>query len=184
MADRRDSKKRAEMIVEDGTGLENANSYVSVEFADDYFSARGVSEWTDLETEVKEQSLIKATDYIDSIFQWYGKKEFENQALRFPRVNIRDYEGAEIKGIPLCLKQAVCEAAMIVSNGTELFQTKDENGDVVSETITTLSFTYAKNDSSEKTSSTTLYDSINTKLRGLFRESSSRGVVSGKVERV
>ena len=118
-----------EMIVEDGTGLTDANSYASVEFADDYFSARGVSEWADLETEVKEQSLIKATDYIDSIFQWYGKKEFEHQALRFPRVSIRDYEGAEIKGIPLCLKQAVCDAAALVSSGTELFQTKNENGE-------------------------------------------------------
>ena len=172
------------MIVEDGTGLTDANSYVSVEFADDYFSARGVSEWVDLETEVKEQSLIKATDFIDNVYQWYGKKEFDNQALRFPRVSIRDYEGAEIKGIPLCLKQSVCDAAMIISNGTELFQTKNENGDVVSETITTLSFTYAKNESSEETTSTTLYDAINTKLRGLFRESSRNRIVSGKVERV
>lgn len=172
------------MIVENGTGLSDADSYVSIEFADDYFSARGVSAWADLETEVKEQSLIKATDFIDSIYQWNGKKEFENQALRFPRLNIRDYEGSEIKGIPNCLKQAVCDAASLVSNGTELFQTKNENGDVVSETITTLSFTYSKSDKSEKTTSTTLYDAINTKLRGLFRESSSYRVVSGKVERV
>lgn len=172
------------MIVEDGTGLTDANSYASVEFADDYFSARGVSEWADLETEVKEQSLIKATDFIDNVYQWYGKKEFDGQALRFPRVSIRDYEGAEIKGIPLCLKQAVCDAAALVSSGTELFQTKNENGDVVSENITSLSFTYAKDESSEKTTSTTLYDTINTKLRGLFRESSSKRVISGKVERV
>lgn len=172
------------MIVEDGTGLNDANSYVSVEFSDDYFSARGVSAWADLETEVKEQSLIKATDYIDSIFQWYGKKEFETQSLRFPRVNIRDYEGAEIKGIPLCLKQAVCDAAILGSSGTELFQTKNENGRVVSENITSLSFTYANDVDSEKTTSRTLYDSINTKLRGLFRENLSNRIISGKVERV
>ena len=87
-------------------------------------------------------------------------------------------------GIPACLKQAVCDASMLSANGTELFQTKNENGDVVSETITTLSFTYSKSDKSEKTTQTTLYDSINTKLRGLFIESSSNKVVSGKVERV
>ncbi|WYV98931.1 hypothetical protein [Stenotrophomonas phage CM2] len=29
------------IIVEDGTGLMNANSYVSVEYADDYFAMRG-----------------------------------------------------------------------------------------------------------------------------------------------
>ena len=172
------------MIVENGTGLPNANSYVTVEFADDYFSARGVSGWVALTTEKKEQALICATDFIDSIYQWYGKKATNEQALRFPRINLRDYEGQEVTGIPTCLKQAVCDASILKANGTELFQTKNENGDVVSETITTLSFTYSKSDKSEKTTQTTLYDSINTKLRGLFKESSANKVVSGKVARV
>lgn len=172
------------MVVEDGTGKADANSYASVEYADDYFSARGVSAWEELETEQKESALIRATDFIDNIYQWNGKKLTVTQSLRFPRQNLRDYEGNEVTGIPACLKQAVCDAAVIASGGTELFQTKNENGDVVSETITTLSFTYAKNESSEKTASTTLYDSINTKLRGLFREASSNRIISGKVERV
>lgn len=172
------------MIVEDGTGLPNANSYVTVEFADDYFSARGVSSWDSLETAQKEQALICATDFIDNVYQWYGKKATSEQALRFPRVNLVDYEGQEIVGIPNCLKQAVCDGANLSASGTELFQTKNENGDVVQETITTLSFTYAKSDKSEATTSTTLYDSINTKLRGLFKESSTNKVVSGKVARV
>ena len=168
------------MIVEDGTGKTDANSYVSVEFANDYFSARGVSEWN-IDTEKKEQLLIKATDFIDNIFQWLGKKEFENQALRFPRVDLRDYEGVEVKGIPLCLKQAVCDAALI-NNNSELFQTKEANGDVVSEKIGELAFTYSKTNKEAVTSST-LYDSINTKLRGLYRDSSNR-IVTGKVQRV
>ena len=172
------------MIVEDGTGLSNADSYVSVEFADNYFSARGVTAWASLTQAKKEQALIRATDFIDSIYQWHGKKATSEQALRFPRVNLTDYEGMLVIGIPNCLKQAVCDASMLSVNGTELFQTKNENGDVVSETITTLSFTYSKSDKSEKTTQTTLYDSINTKLRGLFVESSSNKVVSGKVERV
>ena len=172
------------MIVENGTGLPNADSYVSVEFADSYFSARGVSAWVALTQTQKEQALIKGTDFIDSIYQWYGKKATTEQSLRFPRVNLRDYEGQEVTGVPNCLKQAVCDASMLSANGTELFQTKNENGDVVSETITTLSFTYSKSDKSEKTTQTTLYDSINTKLRGLFKESTQNKVVSGKVARV
>lgn len=169
------------MIVENGNGLVGADSYVSVEFADDYFSARGISGWTDLETAKKEQSLIRATDYIDNIFQWYGKKLVPEQSLRFPRENLRDYEGNEIIGVPACLKQAVCDAAIILSNGAELFQTQNENGSVVSETITTLSFTYSKDEKS--VTSKTLYDSINTKLRGLFRDTSQTRIVSGKVAR-
>ena len=171
------------MIVENGTGLPNADSYVSIEFANDYFSARGVSGWDALTDEQKEQALIRATDYIDNIFQWYGKKASSEQSLRFPRINLKDYEGEDVIGVPNCLKQAVCDASMIASDGTELFETAESNGDVVSETITTLSFTYA-NKGSRSTTSTTLYDSINTKLRGLFKESSQNKVVSGKVARV
>ena len=171
------------MTVEDGTGLEDSDSYVSLDFADEYFSARGVSEWASLDDEKKEQSLVRAPDFIDGIFQWYGKREFESQALRFPRVGIRDYEGAEVSGIPLCLKQAVCEAALLASKGTELFQTQNENGDVVSENITSLSFTYSQ-DQRKEVSSKTLYDSINARLRGLYRDSGRSRAVSGKVERV
>ena len=170
------------MIVEDGTGLVNADSYVSVAFADTYFSARGVSEWALLTQAKKEQALIKATDFIDNVYQWNGKREFEQQALRFPRTDIQDYEGTQITGIPNCLKQAVCDAAYI-SNSSELFETAEHNGDVVSETITTLSFSYSK-EGSRSTTSTTLYDSINTKLRGLFKDNSKKSIVTGDVQRV
>ena len=170
------------MIVEDGTGLPNADSYVSIEFADSYFSARGVTDWTALTQAKKEVALICATDYIDNVFQWYGKKQFEGQSLRFPRVNIKDYEGEDIVGVPNCLKQAVCDTALMSANGTTLFQTQNENGDVVSENITQLSFTYSKSEKS--TTSKTLYDAINTKLRGLFKDSGNAQIVSGKVERV
>lgn len=169
------------MIVEDGTGLTDSNSYVSVVFADDYFSARGISGWTELSAEKKEQALIRATEYIDNVFQWCGKKATPEQALRFPRVNLRDYEGQELTGVPTCLKQAVCDASLIVAGGAELFETSDVNGDVVSETITSLSFTYSKTE--RKVTSRTLYDSINTKLRGLFVDSTVQKITTGRVMR-
>ena len=46
------------MIVENGTGLPNADSYVSVEFADSYFSARGVSGWDALTDEQKRKNRL------------------------------------------------------------------------------------------------------------------------------
>ena len=171
------------MVVETGEGLNDANSYVGIEFADDYFSARGVEGWEALTAEQKERSLIRATDFVDNVYQWLGKKASASQSLRFPRDNLFDYEGNAVESVPKCLKQAVCDAAFLDSSGTELFQTKNENGEVVSENITSLSFTYARNDKQE-TTGTTLYDAINTKLRGLFKEPNSNRVVSGKVERV
>lgn len=171
------------MIIEDGTGLTDSNSYVSVVFADNYFSVRGISKWLELEEDKKEQLLIRATDYIDSTFQWYGKKLNQEQSLRFPRENLFDYEGNEIKNIPTCLKQAVCEASLLLADGNELFQTSESNGNVVSETIGQLSFTYSK-DNKESITSISLYDSINTKLRGLFKDNSKNRIVVGKVARV
>lgn len=171
------------MIIEDGTGLENSNSYVSVDFANDYFSARGISDWSGLEDETKENVLVRATDYIDNVFHWYGQKKTKTQALRFPRINLLDYEGTEIEGIPNCLKQAVCEGALILSEGTELYQTSEKNGDITSETIGELSFTYSKS-TKESVAWNTLYDSINTKLRGLYKDSSKNRIICGKIERV
>lgn len=171
------------MVVENGIGLTDSNSYVSVDFADNYFSDRNVSEWGELEETAKESALIRATDYIDNIFQWYGKKLNPNQSLRFPRSNLVDYEGNEINGIPNCLKQVVCDASLVVSQGTELFQTKEANGDVVSETIGQLSFSYSKTNKETVTGSS-LYDSINTKLRGLFKDTSKNRIVVSKVARV
>ena len=80
------------------------------------------------------------------------------------------------------MKQAVCDASLIANSG-ELFQTQEANGQVVSEKIGELAFTYA-NGKKETVTSATLYDSINTKLRGLFVYKSQSKIISGKVERV
>ncbi len=90
--------------VEDGTGLPTANSYASAATADTYFSDRGVSSWTGSET-VKQQALVRATDYIDRMF---GKRFLDvpltdTQALAFPRMEL---------GLPTCVVYACCEYAL------------------------------------------------------------------------
>lgn len=171
------------MTVENGNGLTDSNSYVDITFADSYFSERGETAWANFSDEEKEKYLIRATDYIDNIFQWYGQRQSESQALRFPRKNLYDYEGLEIEGVPNLLKQAVCDAALILSDGTELFESKNANGNIVSETIGSLSFSYNKNND-ENITGESLYECLNTKLRGLFRDTSKKRIVSGKVMRV
>jgi len=175
------------MIVEDGTGLENADSYVSVEFADNYFTSRGYTEWASIgEDEAdsdaeKEVLLIKATDFIDNIYQWNGKKASYEQALNFPRTGLFDYNGYEVVSVPVQLKQAVCEAVKVLINGSELFNTQSENGAVINEKIGELSFSY---DVSQKVKDSTLYESINSRLKGLYKDSSKQHVYAGKVERI
>jgi hypothetical protein len=83
------------LIVENGTGLIDANSYITVAYADTYHSNRGNSAWATLTTTVKEQLLVKSTDYIEQVYRlrWLGYRHTEEQALSFPRDEVprRDF---------------------------------------------------------------------------------------------
>ena len=81
------------IIVEDGTGLDNAESYSSVAEADAYFTKRGVVRWDDATTQQKEIALINATETIDLLFGlvFIGVKLKETQALQFPRLAQQNY---------------------------------------------------------------------------------------------
>ena len=168
------------MVVEDGTGLIDSNSYVSLEYADDYFTSHGVSIWSEKTEEEKEILLVKATDYIDNIFDWNGIKSTKEQGLNFPRLGLFDKDGYKVEDVPKQLKDSVCEAVTVVMSDKELFQSASENGAVISEHIGSLSFTY---DVSQKIKDSTLYESINSRLRGLFRDTSKSKIYSGKVLR-
>lgn len=85
-------------IVEDGTGIPNANSYTSVEFADEYFTLRNEPKWLALTTEQKQAALVKATDYIDMLpLVWVGLPFTLTQSLKFPRL---------VMGVPVPLQKA------------------------------------------------------------------------------
>lgn len=115
------------IIVEDGTGLMDANSYVSVEYADDYFAMRGNPTWNALSEADKEFALVNATDYIDQRWSCF-KGELLNpyQALMFPRTLW--------EGIPANLKRACCEYAVIATERPLWFIPEvDESGFAVQE---------------------------------------------------
>lgn len=101
------------MIVEDGTGLETANSYISVVDCDSYHNDRGNVAWIGEDT-AKEAALIKATQYIDGRYRriWKGIPLASVQSLCWPREDLYDERDEEIEGVPTRLKYAVCEAAI------------------------------------------------------------------------
>lgn len=75
------------LIVEDGTGLSSAESYVSVATATTYHAALGNTAWataTLVEADV-EVALRRATQYIDSHYRFRGEPLTSTQALAFPR---------------------------------------------------------------------------------------------------
>lgn len=167
-----------ELIVEDGSSVASANSYVSLEYADTYCVNHGYTEWLTQEEYVRKSAVIKAMDYIDSLFPWKGKKMYRDQSLSFPRVNIVDDDGFNRTGeIPEQLKRAVCEAAFYAYSQTSLYGQIDPSGpleskkerkkaDVV-EIETEVKHKYFTTDE-VKIDWTSAYQSLDSMLRGLY----------------
>ena len=103
------------MIVEDGTGIANANSYASTSYADTYFNDRGIAGWSGT-TLAKEQWLIQSTDYLETK-GYNGKRIYpETQALSFPR-DCLYVDGVNVSGLPDAIQRAVCEVALAIKDG-------------------------------------------------------------------
>lgn len=112
------------LIVEDGTIVENANSYITLEYFKEYWALRGNNLDTKTDTNLV-ASIIRGTQYVDSNFSFLGNQKEEGQELTFPRINLVSREGFLITGIPTGLKKACCEAGLLESNGTVLLESKD-----------------------------------------------------------
>lgn len=153
------------IIVEDGTGLSNANAYVSVADVSSYATDRGLTFAG--ATAAQEQAITKTTDYIDSYFKFLGTRVTATQALAWPRTGVTDrYEGYAIPSniIPQVMKKAVCELAIKVSDGTVLLQDLERGSAIKSATVGPVSVTYT-----DDAPTTTLYG-IAGLLKGLLRD--------------
>jgi len=75
------------LIVEDGTVVTGAESYITVTAADTYFSNRGDATWAALTATKKEEALRKATDYMTQAYRprWKGYRKDGTQLLDWPR---------------------------------------------------------------------------------------------------
>lgn len=102
-------------VVEDGTGVQGATSYVSVAEAESILTDLGYSEFPG-ETDLSNASFffdirITPTSYILT----------QDQGLLFPREIFLDSQGREVEGIPYDIKRAVSViAAELMDN--DLFE--------------------------------------------------------------
>jgi hypothetical protein len=106
------------LVVENGTGLANADSLVSATDMNAYAAARGINAWpqSPAESDAKDAALRRATSVVLGRYRgrWSGEKTHGRaQALDWPRKNATDADGAQIADdeIPVELEQAVMEAA-------------------------------------------------------------------------
>ena len=165
------------IIVEDGTGKVDAQSYCSVAFADAYFATRNVTAWALLTQSVKESSLVKATDYLDATYTWAGSKASSGQSLSWPRLNVV-LDGFDVASntIPVRLQNACAELAYRASAAP---LTEDQGQRIVKEKVDVLETTYA-----EHSDPTTRYTIVGRMLAQLLANTASGGMTVVKLVRV
>lgn len=122
------------LVIENGQGLSNTESYVDVDYVDAYFLKRGITEWAGLTN--REQLIVRAMDYIENNYTYQGTKLVSTQALQFPRLI-----NGEIL-YPIALKNAVCELAL-KSNEEDLLADTDKT--TIREKVGTLEVEYDPN---------------------------------------
>lgn len=159
------------LIVETGSGLSTAESYLSVAQASAYHEAMGNTTWADLDSDVQEQALRKAAAYMVGEYRlrWAGNRLNETQALDWPRslVPRKDFGGYYPQDVvPTEVKNACASLALRAVTAS---LHKDQGQRKSSVTVGPISTTY---ESGSKVATT--YTEIDAMLRPLLSTGSGQ----------
>jgi hypothetical protein len=131
-------------ITEDGTGLPDANAYITTSYFTNYHRSRG----NEIETlngvllgsSEYRTAIVRATDYIDSRFRggFVGIVEKESQSLEWPRYNAYYRDGRSVLGVPKEVQRACALYALrALSSALAPDPTyEDTNGKLASKSVT------------------------------------------------
>ena len=122
------------LVLEDGTGLTNAESYVDESYVNAYFLKRGNTEWDSITN--KESRIVLAMDFIENNYTYIGTKLVSTQSLSFPRL----INGETV--YPIAIKNALCELALKANSGDLL---QDTGKTTIREKVGTLEVEYDSN---------------------------------------
>lgn len=148
------------IIVEDGTLVEGANSYIDVAYLKDYAAARGITLPADSELPAK---LILAMDYLDTYdAQWPGTAK---GSLAWPR------KDTEYENIPANLKKAQAVLAIKAAQGIPLFADTTASTRVLKrEKIDVLEFEYAVSETNPELALQPVFPEVVALLESLLGE--------------
>lgn len=110
------------LVIEDGTGKADANTYISLADARAYAESRGITLPTD--DDALSVDLINGADFLNTYeCKFAGVRSFPaTQALAFPRTGIEAYGNLlDPDAIPTNLKNAQVALAGAVASGVDLF---------------------------------------------------------------
>ena len=133
------------IIVEDGSNVTNANSFVTIAEVRSYAVERGVT-LSATNDDITVQ-IIKAKDYLESFANRYqGEMTNEGQSLQWPRTDVYLY-GSETafssNAIPKELKSAQCAAILAIAEGVDIMPNYSASNFVTEETVGPITTKYA-----------------------------------------
>jgi len=132
------------LVVEDGTGLSTAESYISIADADTYIAAyKGAdATWDGASDSDKEIAARQATQYLDGVYNWMGEIYRSEQALDWPRNYIYNDRGLMEVGIPTKLEQATAEVMFLIIGGTSISEDVTRSSQVTREKVDVIEVEY------------------------------------------
>lgn len=132
------------LVVEDGTGLSDAQTYATVDYIKTYTRTRGIS-FPTANNEI-ERLLILAMDALRGL-DYKGERATREQALDWPRIDVEidGYEYASTE-IPRELIELQCIYAIELYKGVDLLPTVSGNtsGPIIGRTVEGISTQYAE----------------------------------------
>lgn len=113
------------LVVEDGTGKVDANTYITVEEARKYAEDRGVT--LDADDDKVAANLILAVDYMESHTSYRGRVSNRLQALSFPRYGLM-YRGQYLPNsvIPKKVKDAQAQLLLDIKESGALISASQQ----------------------------------------------------------
>jgi len=168
-------------IVEDGTGVANANSYCTPEYANRYFASRGNTTWAALTSNAKKVLLIKGASKIEQDYmdRFKGCRTFSEQSLSFPRYDVViDSRLQASDAVPARIMDATCELAWRASS-EELTPDLQPVGNVIAESVVSglVDIQY----SDKNIPRTVIYQAVDNLLRPFLKNSSVFNPVINRV---
>ena len=122
------------LVIEDGTGVANANSYVTVAQARDYANARGLT--LPVDDLVVERQLLLAMGYLESLRFKGLRAQPDLQLLSWPRVGVmHDGVSYPSTSVPTPVRSAQSQLAVELAAGVKLFAST--NASSASDRVTT-----------------------------------------------
>ena len=128
------------LVVEDGSKVTGANTYITLAEFKAWADARGVNYSSDGHVT---ENILRAMDYIEELM-FIGVKETRDQALQWPRVDVViDGYALDVGEIPKELKNATYELVKAIIDGDN--KLNPVRRQVTKEKVDSLEVTYKSN---------------------------------------